>query len=83
MKNKSGLDQKKIELMKKKGRRYKRFGRKEDDRILVNSNTIRKYFPRTSPSKCIYGKRKLENEIGTEFLKKLRVGTSDYGTGES
>ena len=83
VKTKSGLDQKKIELIQKKGRKYKCFGRKEDDRILVKSNTIKKYFPKIDPSKYIYGKRKLENEAETEILKKLRVGTSDYRTGES
>ena len=75
-KTQSGLDEKKIELMKKKGRKYKCFGRKEDSRILVKCNQITKYFKKDEPTICIQGKRKIET-TNFEKLKKMKVVTSD------
>ena len=75
-KTQSGLDANKTDLLEKKGRKYKCFGRKEDDRITVKCNPITKYFQSEEPSICKQGKRKSEKS-NLDESKKLKVLTSD------
>ena len=64
-----------------RGRKYKKSEKKEEVELSNGQNRITQYFKKDVPSITKFGKRKLQDQ-DYAMSKKIRGGSSDYGTGD-